>query len=42
MKKLREIFGGMFANGEEPFAVTEPFKLIADRTVAEICGDFEL
>lgn len=42
MKKLSDIFGSIFAKGEEPFAVTEPFKLIADRTAAEICGDFEL
>ena len=42
MKKLSDIFGGIFAKGEEPVTIAEPFKLIADRTVAEICGDFEL
>ena len=42
MKKLSDIFGSIFAKGEEPFAVTEPFKLIAARPAAEICGDFEL
>lgn len=42
MKKIREILGGVFAKREEPFVITEPFILIADRTVAEICGDFEL
>ena len=42
MKKLSDIFTGIFAKGEEPFAITEPFKLITDRTVAEICSDFEL
>ncbi|NIP27279.1 MAG: hypothetical protein GWN67_13695 [Phycisphaerae bacterium] len=42
MKKLSDIFGGIFAKGEEPAAITEPFKLIADRTVAEVCGDFDL
>ncbi|MHC4693232.1 MAG: DUF6931 family protein [Planctomycetota bacterium] len=42
MKKLSDIFGGIFAKGEEPTAITEPFKLITGRTVAEICADFEL
>ena len=41
-KKLSDIFGGIFAKGEEPFAITKPFKLIAGRTAADICGDFEL
>ena len=42
MKKLSDIFAGIFAKGKEPAAITEPFTLMADRTVAEICGDFEL
>jgi len=42
MKKLSDIFGGIFGKGEAPLAITEPFKLIADRTSAEICGNFEL
>jgi hypothetical protein len=42
MKKLSDIFAGIFAKGEEPAAITELFKLMADRTVAEICSDFEL
>lgn len=42
MKKLSDIFGGIFARGEEPTAIAEPFKLIANRTVQEICGDFDL
>jgi hypothetical protein len=42
MKKLSDIFGGIFAKVEVPLSITEPFKLIADRTVAEICSDFEL
>jgi hypothetical protein len=42
MKKLYEIFSGIFAKDEASISVTEPFKLIADRTVIEICVDFEL
>lgn len=42
MKKLSDIFGGIFAKGEGPFAITEPFRLMAERAAAEICGDFEL
>jgi hypothetical protein len=42
MKKLREIFGGRFARGNEPFATTGPFTMISGRMVAEICGDFDL
>lgn len=38
MKKLREIFGF----GDESPKRTEPFTMISGRTVAEICGDFEL
>ena len=42
MKTLSDIFGGFFAKGKEPAVIIEPFKLITDRTTAEICGDFEL
>ena len=42
MKKLREIFGSKVPKPNEPYAVNEPFKLIANRTSAEICSDFEL
>ena len=41
MKKLSEIFGSKAAKGKESFAITDPFKLIAERTAAKICGDFE-
>jgi hypothetical protein len=41
-KRLSDIFGNIFAKGEEPFAIIEPFRLIANRTAADICGDFEL
>jgi hypothetical protein len=42
MKKLIDIFSSIFEKGEASFAVTEPFTMISDRTVAEICSDFEL
>ena len=42
MRKLSDILSDMFAKGEVSLSITEPFKLIADRTVAEICSDFEL
>ena len=42
MKKLSDIFSIIFAKGEAPLRVTEPLKLITDRTAAKICEDFEL
>ncbi|MGB2862303.1 MAG: hypothetical protein WBC05_03170 [Sedimentisphaerales bacterium] len=42
MKKLRDILVGIFAKGKEPFSITEPFTIIASRTAAEICQDFDL
>lgn len=42
MKKLREIFSGKSKRRSEPSTITEPFTMIAGRTVAEICGDFKL
>jgi hypothetical protein len=42
MNKLIDIFSSIFEKGEASFAVTEPFTMISDRTVAEICSDFEL
>jgi len=44
MKKLREIlgFGRKGHKRTKAAAISEPFKLISGRTVAEICGDFEL
>jgi hypothetical protein len=42
MKKLSEIFGGIFGRGEVSLTITEPFTIISGRNVAEICGDFEL
>lgn len=41
MRKLSDIFSGIFQKGEAPFAVNEPLRLIANRTAAEICSDFE-
>ena len=40
MKKLRNILVGMF--GKKPLAIAEPFTIIANRTAAEICRDFDL
>jgi len=42
MKKLREMFGFASRRPDNAFAITEPFKLMADRTVAEVCRDFDL
>lgn len=42
MKKISEIFGGVFPKNEELSTITGPLILITDRTVAEICGEFEL
>lgn len=39
MKNLHHMFGG---KDKKAFEVTEPFAVTADRTVSEICRDFEL
>jgi len=42
MKKLREIISGGFVGRIGPFSISDPFKIIANRPVDEICRDFEL
>jgi len=42
MKKLHEIFGGIFAKKTEPASTDEPFRPASDQMAAEDSGDTEL